>query len=360
MPSRLRLVDLRLSNLPGDLGLCVGDVPRIAQVANTAQRRLLYCKEAGDEGWFGSWAEVKLPVSRCAPYITLPREIARIEAVNVCDQPILLNNQFAEYLQFGNGRMPKLCRSRLGSNRVTEAYTRNDAVLFQDLINPPQIIAIYATNAADMQGLSRVLIQGTDQNNVTVYTQDTLVRVQGIFLTLKSPFVSTPFPFMQITGVQKDVTLGQIQIFQVDPNTGAQVLLLTMEPGETTAGYRRYFFHNLPCTCRPSAINPCLTTPGECQNIHVTALAKLELVPVVTDTDYLLFHNLEAITEEAQSARYDTMDNGAGKAMADYHHKAAVRNLNGELIHYIGAKDAAIDFKPFGSARLERVKIGMI
>jgi|SRR5579863_6692249 len=362
MAQRLRLYDCRMSRLPSLLGKCVGDVVGIANVVNTAQRRLLYCKEASDDGWWGTWAEVVLSVSRCAPYVTLPREIARIEAVNVCDKPILLHNLFYEYLQFGNGRMPKRCQHHLGPNRVTEAYTRNNAVLFQDLTSAPQFIAIYATNSADMQGTSRVLVQGLDQNNNVVYSQDTLVRVNGIFLTLASPFVTSPLTFNAITGIQKDVTQGPIQIFQVDPNSGAQVLLLTMEPGETTASYRRYYFNNLPCVCQPTPGNPCTTPPSPpvCSNVNVTAIAKLDLVPVVSDTDYLLLQNLEAIIEESQSARYDEMDTAAAKQMAAIHHTNAVRNLNGELVHYLGAKQAAIDFKPFGSARLERVKIGML
>ncbi len=354
MPKRLRLYDVRMSRLPTLLGLCVGDVTGIANYVNTAQRRLLYAKEASDESWYGTWAEVVLRVSRQAPYITLPREIARIEAVNVCDRPILLNNQFVEYLQFGNGRMPKQCLSRRGCG-VPEAYTRNNAVLFTDLTNSPQNIRVYATNASDIAGTSRIMIQGLDAGGNQIYTQDTLNQVNGQFLVLQSPFVQAPQTFSYISGIQKDVTQGQVQIFQVDPTTGEQILLLTMEPSETVSGYRRYYFDALPCGCRPPA-----TTPQNCPELQATAIAKLELIPVVSDTDYLLFHNLEAITEECQSIRYSEMDTQSAKAMSSERHIQAIRLLNGELSHYEGKNNAAVNFKPFGSARLERIAIGMI
>ena len=106
--TRLRLYDCRNSRLPGLLGLCTADTFQIAGYVNTAQRRLLMCREAGDEGWWGTWAEVAFNVvSRNAPYITLPREIARIEKVDICKRPVPILNQFYEYLDFGNGRMPQ-------------------------------------------------------------------------------------------------------------------------------------------------------------------------------------------------------------------------------------------------------------
>src|SRR6185369_7521281 len=98
MAQRLRLYDVRISRFPPLLGLCKDDVPRICEYVNAAQARLLNAKEAGDESWWGTWAEILFNVSRDQPYITLPREIARIESINVCDHPRPVRNQFFEYL----------------------------------------------------------------------------------------------------------------------------------------------------------------------------------------------------------------------------------------------------------------------
>jgi hypothetical protein len=350
---RLRLIDCQLSRLPTLIGKCQADVPEIAAYVNAAQQRLLTAPEAGDESWYGTWAEVRLNVSRTEPFITLPREIARIEAVDVCNKPIPVFNQFYEYLLFGNGRMTKdwLRRCR---NPYRAAYSRNNAVLFTDLTNAPQVIAVFGSDATDLQGTKRVLIQGLDQNNQPVYTKDGDTNVLGEFVTLTTPFATTQFQYSRITGIQKDITNGSVQFMQMDPNTAEQSALLTMEPGEETANYRRYFFDKLPCGCCPPTGLPVTSCPSP----QVTAIVKLDLVPARVPTDWLLLQNLEAIIEECQAIRYGTVDNTASQQLAAVHHQNAIRLLNGELGHYLGVKTPSINIAYFGSARLERQAIG--
>ena len=191
-------------------------------------------------------------------------------------------------------------------------------------------------------------------NNNVVYSQDGNFRVTGKYVTLTAPFASATMPFNQITGIQKDLTDGPIQIFQVDPHTGAQVLLLTMEPSEQVSGYRRYYFDKLPFACCPI---PSQTIP---QPLVVTAICKLEFIPVMSDPDYTYIQNEQAIIEECQSARYEGIDTQAAKQMAQFHHTNAVRYLNGELTHYLGLDFPAVQFKPFGSATLRRQRIGTL
>jgi hypothetical protein len=352
---KLRLIDCRLSRLPEVVGLCQDNVPGIAEYVNAAQQRLLYAKEAGDESWFGTWAEVRLNVSRNAPYITLPREIARLEAATVCDRPVPVQNQFYEYLQYGNGRMRKDWLRRCNTPQRA-VYTRNNEPLFTDLFNAPQVIGIYTTDIADV-GVKRVLIQGLDQNGVPVYTQDNGQQVLGEFVTLETPFATTKNQYSKVTGVQKDVTLGIIQFVQIDPNTAAQYALLTMEPGEKVASYRRYFFDKLPCGCCPANG---VTTPVPCPPAQVTAIAKMELIPVVADTDWLLFQNLEAIIEAAAEVFFSKVQNMDSQKLAAVHHTNAIRFLNGELGHYLGVNQPAAHIAYFGSARLERQAIGTL
>lgn len=347
---RLRLYDLKLSRLPEVVGLCQADTPQLAQIVNSAQRRLLMCKEVSEEGWWGSWAEIAFTASMNTPYITLPREIARLEALSVCDRPVSVQNMFYEYLQFGNGRLRKgqtNCRWPL-----TAAYTRNNVPTFVDLTNPPQNIHIFATDAADMDGTHRVLLQGTDNNGTTITSQDGLVRVTGQFVTLESPFTTFPIPMNQITGIQKDITNGPVQFFQVNPTTGESILIHTMEPGETTASYRRYYLDSLPRNC--------CNGQGDSTTVTLTAIVKLELIPVVVDTDYTLITEMEAIIEECASVRYSEVDNPTSKQMAAERHTQAIRLLIGQLGHYVGIDSPAVSFLPFGSADLRKVRINMM
>lgn len=353
MPQRLRLYDMRLSELPSIIGACSSDVTQIARAVNTAQRRLLFAKEAGDESWFGTWAEIVFTIDPNNPYITLPRNIARLEAIDVNNRTVQIRNPFFEYLQFGNGRMPKTLGQ--GWCRIPQVFTRNLTPTLIDLSNPPQIIVVYPTDQADVG--KRVLLQGLDNNNQTITTQDGRNRVQGVYVTLDFPFVtSAPYQFNRLLGIQKDITSGTVTIAQMSPTTGALINLSQMDPGEQTAWYRRYLLNPLPC-------NPCLQ--GQCTGatlptITATAIAKLDLIPVVTDSDWCLLQNIEAIIEEAKSARYSRMDTAIAKRMAEQHHIDAIRLLNGELSHYYGKNTPEVNFKPFGSARLERKFVGMI
>lgn len=354
MPTRLRLIDCRLSQLPAAIGLCQGDIPGIRDAVNQAQRRLLFCKEAGEEGFFGTFSEVVFNVSKTTPYLTLPREIARLELTTVCNSPVQIQNQFYEYLQFGNGTLPRTAGDHCGD--ALQVYSRNNAVTFTDLTNAPQLIRIYSNS---LDAGKRVLIQGTNSVGDTIYSQDALNRASGVFVPLEAPFVTmsvpssvVPMPVGSITGIQKDMTSNPVSIYQVDPSTGAEVLLLTMEPGEKTAWYRRYYLDSSHlCSC------PCGNVAG---TVQVKSIAKMDLIPVVSDTDYLLFQNLEAIIEECKSARYSTMDKPDAKQMAQEAHLQAVRLLNGELSHYLGLDTQAVRVSPFGNARLRYQKIGSL
>lgn len=347
---RLRLYDCRASRLPGLVGMCQDNVPGIAGYVNSAQRRLLLCREASDEGWWGTWAEIVFNVSRDQPYITLPREIARLEAMNVCDRPVQLQNQFFEYLQFGNGRMPKM-RPYCGCG-VLEGYTRNNAITFLEMTSAPQYLVAYATDTRDYG--KRVLFGGLDADGVIITSTDVENQVQGQFVNLAPTPAQTPQTFLQINGIQKDVTYGIVRIYQHDPVTADEVLLLTMQPGEQTAMYRRYYLNDLPRGCCPGP------SSSDASEVQVTAIAKLDLIPVVSDTDYLLITDLEAIINECQSIRMSEMDNPTSQQMAIKFHRDAVASLNGQLNHFIGKDQIAVGFNPFGSAQLRRQKIGRL
>jgi hypothetical protein len=353
MPARLRFLDFRLSDAPALCGLAQQDAARVAAIANRAQLRLLNCPEAGDEGWWGTWVEMAFTLSATSPYLTTPREVARLEAITVCNTRIPLQNQFYEYLSWNNGRLPKTFpQVGLGRACLRQAYMRNNVPTFVDLATPPQKIAVYPTNPADI-GL-QVLVQGLDQNGQPVYSLDNNnAQVLGEYVTLTFPFAIAPTMLSQITGIQKAPTLGSVSFNQLDPNSGAQVALLTMEPGEQTSGYRRYYFDQLPFSCCPQ--------PGQVATpVSVTAIAALEHIPVAADSDYFIIQNLEALIAEAQSVYYAAKEDPQSKAIAAERHKAAVSQLVGELSRYQGKNSLAVNFKPMGSASLERVRIGMI
>lgn len=353
MPARLRLGDFMASDGPELIGRCSSDVVQCAAIVNRAQKRLLTCREVGDEGWWGTWAEIAFTVSQSEPFITTPRDVARLESINACTYPVPLNNQFYEYLRFGDGRLPK--SSCVGNNScLTKGFTRNNAITFTDL-TAGNLIRIYPSDEDDFG--KRVLIGGLDTNNQPVLSLDGVIQVNGVMVELGTPFVDAKLNgvtlnWNAISGIQKDITLGSVSFYGVDPDTGDQELLLTMQPSEEVAGYRRYYLNGLPQGCCPT---PGADTDTE---VEVTAIAQLEAIPVKTVTDYLLLTSLEAIIAECQAIRMASMDSDSSKAQAAVYHREAIRFLQGELVHYAGKTQPAVNFAPFGTARLVCQKIG--
>lgn len=368
MAQRLRFIDFVTSGIAEEIGLCQKDRPRLARVANTAERRLLLAKESGDEGWWGTWAELRFNALQSAPSIVTPREVARLEAMAVCREPIPIRNAFWDYQQFGNRRLLEQFVQSINTNTgaitnifgncfgLMQARTRNNVPTFSPITSPPQLIRVYVTNAADTG--ARVLIQGLDPANNVIYTLDNQVNTNGQYITLQSPFTTALTPMNLITGIQKDITLGQIQVFQVDPVSGAQLLIHTMEPSETTGWYRRYRLDQLPVNCCNDP-NSTLCPPVNGQPVvQVTAIAKLDHIDVAADTDYFVIQNLDALMEEARAVRYLPMDTIEAKQFVGSHHKSAIGLLNGELAHFLGIDEPTLNFKPFGSAHLARQRIG--
>ncbi len=147
---------------------------------------------------------------------------------------------------------------------------------------------------------------------------------------------------------------------EVDPSTGDQTLIHIMDPSETVAGYPRYFFDRLPFDCCTGFNTGTCNSVTSAQNLQVKAIVKLDLVPALVDTDYLIIQNLEALISESQAVRYSEMDTPASKNFMAVHHRDAIRFLQGELVHFLGSHKPAINFSPFGTAKLSHQKIGSL
>jgi len=345
---RPRLMDWMASRGPALLGICSTDVAGCAAVVNSCTQRLLYAKEVSDNGWIGSWAEITFEASQTDPYIVMPYDVARPISVNVCTFPVPVRNQFWEYMQFGFGRLPK---SSCATDRCAQlqALDRGKFPTFSDIIPPDKKVRVRLTDAGD-EG-KRVLLQSLDANGQIRYSLDGTIQVTGDFLTLLPPFVDSPDVVSKVIGVQKDITLGPVSFYELDTVTTDERLILTMQPGETTGSYRRYYVAGLPASC-------CSTPPITPGIVQLTTLCQLTYVPVSVPTDWLIIPNVEALIHEGQCSRYDGIDEANAKQMAVYHHRAAIRLLNGQSIHDQGSESPSVNFAPFGTARLSRVGVG--
>jgi hypothetical protein len=338
---RPRLLDFMGSRGPAALGLCASDTAGCAAVCNAACERLLYAREVGDSGWVGTWSEMQFIASRDDPFITTPRDVARIEVLDLCTFPIPVQNQFYSYLRYGFGRFPKPTTAARTRCAPLVAYDRGRFPLFKDVIGTDKKLRAYMTDPADAG--KRVLVGYKDGNGVPVRTLDGVVQVDGEFLTLVAPFVDTTFDVSVVTAIQKDVTLGRVSFFEIDNSTSDQRLLGFMEPGETTASYRRYFLGGIPKSC-------CTLPDPTANEVQLTALVQLCYVPVSVATDFLVIPSLEAVINECQAGRYSEIDQPNSKAMSEWHRRQAIRLLQGQSVHEMGALLPAVSFKPFNGS----------
>jgi hypothetical protein len=211
----------------------------------------------------------------------------------------------------------------------------------------PKFLRFYPSDARD-NGTRRVLVQGLDQNGVKIRSLDNGIDIEGIYVTLTSPFTDMTVNLSKLSAIQKDATVADVLMYEVDSVTGDQSLLSRYEPSERNPAYRRYFVNGLPKSCCDG-----LSTT------QITAMAKMEFVPVSVDQDWLLIGNIPALKAECEAVRYGEMDNNEAQARSVAKHREAIKLLNQELLHYTGRQGVAVNFAPFGTAKLDRFNIGM-
>lgn len=352
--NRPTFAQLRSSSFPRALGLCVTDFSDIRDGANECQERLIYDPLSPNEGWIGGWAKFAFSVQPTNPpngfsYLTTPRNVARLIGIDICSIPIKPRNGFFEFLEFGIGLQPRAsaCGNGLFSGQncacrtAGDSFDRDNVPTLADLAGTPQFIRAFPSNSGDVR--KRVLVQGKDKNNLIVYGVDPLTgaAMEGEFIALTQPFSQTVNQYSIVTGLSKEATLGPVIFQQVDGSTGAALPLSSIEPSEVTASYRRYLLTGLPRNC-------CNTPAG---TVTVTAQARLDFVPIVTDTDYLFIPNVSALVEEAQALRYSRMDNQVSASLEQKHHQKAISLLNGQLDLIEGKVNVAITVPLGGSDR---------
>lgn len=342
--SRLTVRDVRASRIPQAVGINAGNLPQLCGFLNEAQERLI--KAGGESGWWGGWAKMVFNVDPANPYITAPREVARIINLDICRQAVRIQNEFYEFLEFGYGLNRQFVSSagcsQCNGCQYEEAYDRGTYPTTVD-ITAGMKLRVYLTNSADAK--KRLFYAGKDTNGQIINTIDQGVSVQGDFITFDTPFADSAYTLNELSGLQKEATLGPIRIYGVAAN-GAETFLATLAATETNPAYRRYFLNGLP--------KQCMDCDSSTTTVQVVGIAKLEFIPVSNDTDFLLIGNIPALKNECLAVRYSEMDTETARKLGRENHNQAIKILNEELTHYLGRSEPAVNFAPFGKATLQQ------
>lgn len=332
---RATFLDVKQSRIPELLGICADDTYRLAAVVNDAQQRLIYAGK--DAGWWEGWVKTQFSVSATSPYITLPREFARIINMALCEFPIYIHNEFYEVLPGGPGPMRDndCCSDWCGT---VAGYERGVWPTSVDLTSTNQRLRLYPTDSRD-EG-AKILFISLDQNGNQIYDMDGLSTTLGFSLAILSPFADSGFNVSKINGAVKPVTFGDVLLYQVDQTTGEEVLLSRYLASETNPAYRRYYITPL-CT--------------NCSSFTVTALAKVEFIPAIRDSDPLIIGNIPALSEMCQALRGYSQEVIAAHSMAAQHERRAIKLLKQEMDHYLGKEQPAVAVDRLQQASFHRI-----
>lgn len=341
---RITLQNCCDSGLWQKVGFCNTDITRISADINRSQEILIPL--FGDTGPVGGWVRVVWNVDREDPFISLPPTIARIINLDVCRTPVRVNNEWIEFLWGSMVRLQDVQSANCGCPTM-QAFDRGNFPTAYDIPEGSNsLLRVYTTDARD-NGVQIFFAGAKDQNGTFIYEDGQ----NGCYLTYASPFATTSFIVTEFAGVQKTRTYGDIILKAVDATTGEETLLARFTRDEVNPTYRRYLLTGLPTNCC-NADDP--------ETVQVTALAKLEVMPVVRPTDFLIIQSKEALILQAQANRLDGADGLANAAQAENYHNRAVRQLQWELKHWAGPYNPAVVVAPFGTATLARQSVGYL
>ena len=257
------------------LNLCTTDA-RTTEYINEAQRRLI---ESGK--WKGTYGRFNIcATSGC---IAWPRQIETIETVAVSENVGIVRNGWFEFVESGYGLLDNK------DNVGYQLLDRGESPTHKDMSGAGKQIRVYSFQEADIG--KTITIQGYDSNNNWVRTIKsgsgaTAVYQDGVVVTLvgSASYVdvvddsSAALLFKSITGVQKDTTEGNVQLYEItvaSPHT--QVDIATYEPDETLPSYRRSLI--------PSLGGAAGCEDGADKKVAVTVIAKLRFINAANDTD---------------------------------------------------------------------------
>jgi hypothetical protein len=209
---RITLNDLMQSRVPSNLGICSTD-KRLVAWANEAQERLLY------EGkWWGTVARFSICTTKGC--LTLPREIAVVEAVNVCGNPVPVRDFWYQFLANGPGSWQQFNGIW---NDGTWSGCANGGLLqkenrptFGEIGMTPSQISFACDVSTDVG--KKVLVLGYDLNNNWIRTIQNGAYADGEMIALAQGGGSTSVTFFSnVTDIQFQSPMdGQSWLYVID------------------------------------------------------------------------------------------------------------------------------------------------
>lgn len=293
--------------------------------------------------WFGTLQKIRGCVyNNC---ITWPRSVGTVLALNRCAQHVPVWNNWYEFVPLDQCD----CDCAFGWRHRNLLVNDGQTPVFNNIECGKEVyIRVYPSNPSDI-GKS-ITIYGIDSNGQMVRSKrDDGTFQDGVVLTIALPYATTQFKFRNVTRVLKEVTDSPIRLYQFDSDNNVLLDMAFYEAGETSPSYRH-------TVLSASRFRNCL---GTCSSglKQLTALVKLEFVPVVYDDDIVQIENLDALKLAIQAIK---ASEGYSFEEREKAMLLAIRELNLGLEDKFPIQQAPVNINPFGTARPARAGIGRL
>jgi hypothetical protein len=294
----------------------------------------------------GSWWNTIRVLRGCIynQCITWPRQVGTVLAFDRCGRSSPPKNLWYDF----DAVLPEHVQH---FNRFNTFTCAHDLALVDRGTSPvfnqipcllPRFLRFYITQPTDVG--KTITIFGKSGGIEVLTTRSDGTIQPGLVVTLALPFVQTTIAFDNVDRVIKDVTDGPIYGYQFDGIN--QFALATYAPGETLPDYRTSRIESSGCGGTNCNVWP----------TQISAFVKIQFVRPAYDDDEVQIDCLEALALGFQSLKLGDSysSEGAEGMMA-----RAVHVLNLQIRNKLGNDTIPVRFAPFGTARLERRRIGM-
>lgn len=272
------------TTIAGVLNMAAND-SRVIGYVNRGCERLLY---------EGKWKDTVITYAVCvnSGCLTWPREIETIEAAIACDLPLIIRNEWFEFLESG----PSFARESDNAPAAT-LIDRGHTISFDDITTTGYKLAVWCdgNEAAGAQ----ILLRYYDSNGNKVYTTVSGAMEEGEFLTLPAAgnYVYSSREVLPNGWyfVKKPQTLRQVRVYAYKIADGTIFPLAYYEPDEEIPVYRKSLIVGLS--------NQGTSTSGTCSSKSVIVRAKLRFIPAFNDNSVLPIPHLDAVRLACQAIR---------------------------------------------------------
>lgn len=244
--------------------------------------------------------------------ITWPRYIGTILGVKFCTcSPSEIRNNW--YAILG----PRGCNRWMSSHTVRDNGT---ASTYAEITGDGKYIRAYLMKNEDAG--KAVRLYGVDSNGQPLQEKVNGAWRPGLTLRLQAPYAQTTVLVRSITSVTKDVTQGNVLLYEYDTTSATLRDIALYEPSETNPRYRRSVIDGFNCI--PTA---CSENDGV-RLRTVEVMVKLNFIDVRDDYDFLPIDNFDAIKFMIQAIRLEEANQ---EGQAEQKIVKAIREMNFEL-----------------------------